>query len=196
MWRSYFIPLPRWFQYAIYGLLIITTFSRIFFNHIPYHLNTSSLTPVGEAIPRFMAVTPEGCSTRTETTRTLGKEFARTFEFAKTKGNRHWRLILVTLGFFSQRLGNAIISHYITSRYDKSSKRTRNQRWPRYFGWIFAVSRSTNLVPPRCFSYPLYDDLSSTITVHDFTKSTSVIVCDICPSWCAKGKKWNLIHGF
>lgn len=84
-----------------------------------------------------------------ETTLALEKEFARysVFEFFKTKGNRHRLLILVTLGFFSQWSGNAIISYYLTKVLDQVGITGQKEQLEingglGIWGWVVAVGSS------------------------------------------------------
>jgi len=84
-----------------------------------------------------------------ETTLALEKEFAKysIFEFFKTKGNRHRLLILVTLGFFSQWSGNAIISYYLTKVLDQVGITNQKEQLEingglGIWGWIIAVTCS------------------------------------------------------
>jgi len=84
-----------------------------------------------------------------ETTLALEKEFSKysIFEFFKTKGNRHRLLILVTLGFFSQWSGNAIISYYLTKVLDQVGITNQKEQLEingglGIWGWIVAVTCS------------------------------------------------------
>lgn len=56
---------------------------------------------------------------------TLAKEMEHTksssyLDFFRTKGNRYRLVVLVSLGFFSQWSGNAIISNYASKLYDSA----------------------------------------------------------------------------
>jgi hypothetical protein len=84
-----------------------------------------------------------------ETTLALEKEFSKysIFEFFKSKGNRHRLLILVTLGFFSQWSGNAIISYYLTKVLDQVGITNQKEQLEingglGIWGWIVAVTCS------------------------------------------------------
>jgi hypothetical protein len=84
-----------------------------------------------------------------ETTLALEKEYAKysIFEFFKTKGNRHRLLILVTLGFYSQWSGNAIISYYLTKVLDQVGITDQKEQLEingglGIWGWIVAVGSS------------------------------------------------------
>ena len=84
-----------------------------------------------------------------ETTLALEKEYAKysIFEFFKTKGNRHRLLILVTLGFYSQWSGNAIISYYLTKVLDQVGITNQKEQLEingglGIWGWIVAVASS------------------------------------------------------
>lgn len=84
-----------------------------------------------------------------ETTLALEKEFANysIFEFLKTKGNRHRLFILITLGFFSQWSGNAIISYYLTKVLDQVGITNQKEQLEingglGIWGWIVAVISS------------------------------------------------------
>jgi hypothetical protein len=84
-----------------------------------------------------------------ETTLALEKEYAKygILEFLKTKGNRHRLLILVTLGFFSQWSGNAIISYYLTKVLDQVGITSQKEQLEingglGIWGWIVAVTSS------------------------------------------------------
>jgi len=84
-----------------------------------------------------------------ETTLALEKEFSKysIFEFFKTKGNRHRLFILVTMGFFSQWSGNAIISYYLTKVLDQVGITDQKEQLEingglGLWGWIVAVSCS------------------------------------------------------
>lgn len=84
-----------------------------------------------------------------ETTLALEKEFSKysIFEFFKTKGNRHRLFILVTLGFFSQWSGNAIISYYLTKVLDQVGITDQKEQLEingglGIWGWIIAVGSS------------------------------------------------------
>lgn len=84
-----------------------------------------------------------------ETTLALEKEYSKysIFQFFKTKGNRHRLFILVTLGFFSQWSGNAIISYYLTKVLDQVGITDQKEQLEingglGIWGWIIAVSSS------------------------------------------------------
>jgi Sugar (and other) transporter len=84
-----------------------------------------------------------------ETTLALEKEYAKysIFEFFKTKGNRHRLLILVTLGFYSQWSGNAIISYYLTKVLDQVGITNEKEQLEingglGIWGWLIAVGSS------------------------------------------------------
>ena len=84
-----------------------------------------------------------------ETTLALEKEFAHygIFEFLKTKGNRWRLLILVTLGFYSQWSGNAIISYYLNKVLDQVGITDQKTQLEingalGIWGWIIAVISS------------------------------------------------------
>ncbi len=69
------------------------------------------------------------------------------FEFFKTKGNRHRLVILVTLGFFSQWSGNAIISYYLTKVLDQVGITNQKEQLEingglGIWGWIVALGSS------------------------------------------------------
>ena len=80
---------------------------------------------------------------------TLGKELEHKktssyLDFFRTKGNRYRFVVLISLGFFSQWSGNAIISNYASKLYDSAGVHDATAK----FGVSFYLTQGLSPPPP------------------------------------------------